>query len=142
MTSTAQLVDNTKGRNMNYIHLNKNWITRRISKNFINSYWSFINLINFSHQSFRILQKNWRLYIKRKNICHQQRQSNIANLACFNAITTLYLVRNIIWRTKYSMEALYHCAKIAQSLQCNMRPLFALGLFCFHLRLNVFNLSA
>ena len=40
------------------------------------------------------------------------------------------------------MEALYQCAKIAQSLQRNMLPLFALGLFCFHLHLNVFNLPA
>ena len=40
------------------------------------------------------------------------------------------------------MEALYQCAKIAQSLQCNIRPLFALGLLCFYSNLNVFNLSA
>ena len=40
------------------------------------------------------------------------------------------------------MEALYQSAKIAQSLQRNIRPLFALGLFCFYSSLNVFNLSA
>ena len=40
------------------------------------------------------------------------------------------------------MEALYQCAKIAQSLQRNIRPLFTLGLLCFYLSLNVFNLSA
>ena len=34
-------------------------------------------------------------------------------------------------RTEYSMKALYHCAKIAQSLQHNIRPLFALRLLCF-----------
>ena len=40
------------------------------------------------------------------------------------------------------MEALYRCAKIAQSLQRNLRPLFALGLLCFYPSLNVFNLLA
>ena len=40
------------------------------------------------------------------------------------------------------MEALYKCAKIAQSLQRNIKPLFALGLLCFYSSLNVFNLSA
>ena len=40
------------------------------------------------------------------------------------------------------MEALYQCAKIAQSLQRNIRPLIALGLLYFYLSLNVFNLSA
>ena len=40
------------------------------------------------------------------------------------------------------MEALSQCAKIAESLQRNMRPLFALGLLCFYSSLNVFNLSA
>ena len=40
------------------------------------------------------------------------------------------------------MEALYQCAKIAQSLQNNIRPLFALGLLWFYSNLNVFNLSA
>ena len=43
--------------------------------------------------------------------------------------------------TEY-LKALYQCAKIAQSLQCNIRPLFALGLLCFYSNLNVFNLSA
>ena len=65
-----------------------------------------------------------------------------AKLAYFNVIITLPLVRNVIRRTKYSMVALYQCAKIAQSLQCNIRPLFALGLLCFYSNLNVFNLSA
>ena len=40
------------------------------------------------------------------------------------------------------MEALYQCAKIAQSLQRKIRPLFALGLLRFYSSLNVFNLSA
>ena len=40
------------------------------------------------------------------------------------------------------MKALYQCAKIAQSLQRNIRPLLALGLLCFYPSLNVFNLSA
>ena len=35
-------------------------------------YLAFINLINFSHQNCVILQQNW-LYIKWKNIFHQQR---------------------------------------------------------------------
>ena len=37
-------------------------------------------------------------------------------------------MRNVIWRTKYSLEALYQRANIAQSLQRNIRPLFASGL--------------
>ena len=40
------------------------------------------------------------------------------------------------------MEPLYQCAKIAQNFQRNIRPLFALKLLCFYLRLNVFKLSA
>ena len=41
------------------------------------------------------------------------------------------------------MKAFYQCAKITQSLQHNMRPLFALGFIVFFFkRLNVFNLSA
>ena len=40
------------------------------------------------------------------------------------------------------MEALYQCAKIAQSLQHNIRGLFVLGLFCFYSSLDVFNLPA
>ena len=40
------------------------------------------------------------------------------------------------------MEALYQCAKIAQNLQRNIRPIFPLGLLCFYSCLNVFNLSA
>ena len=40
------------------------------------------------------------------------------------------------------METLYQCAKIAQSLQRTIRPLFALALLCFYSSLNVFNLSA
>ena len=40
------------------------------------------------------------------------------------------------------MKALYRCAKIAQSLQRNLRPLFALGLLSFYPSLNVFNLLA
>ena len=53
-------------------------------------------------------------------------------------------MRNVIWRTikKYSIEALYQCAKIAQSLQRIIRPLFALGSLCFYASLNVFNLPA
>ena len=42
--------------------------------------------------------------------------------------------RNIIW-AEYSMEALYQCAKIGQSLQQKIRLLFALGLFPFYLKL-------
>ena len=30
------------------------------------------------------------------------------------------------------MKAIYECAKIAQSLQPNIRTLFALGLLCFY----------
>ena len=40
------------------------------------------------------------------------------------------------------MEALHRCAKIAQIIQRNMIPLFALGLLCFYSSLNVFDLSA
>ena len=40
------------------------------------------------------------------------------------------------------MEALYQCAKIAQSLQRNITPLFAFGLLCIYSSLNVFNFSA
>ena len=40
------------------------------------------------------------------------------------------------------MEALYKYAKIAQSLQRNIKPLFTLSLLCFYSSLNVFNLSA
>ena len=130
MASTAQQINNTmQDAYISFI------------KSFINFYLSFINLINFSHQNCLILQQNW-LYIKRKNIFHQQRLWDTGNLACFNAFTTLSLVRNVIWRTEHSMEALYKCAKIAQSLQRNIKPLFALGLLCFYSSLNVFNLSA
>ena len=38
---------------------------------------------------------------------------------------------NVISRAEYSMKALYQCAKIAQSLQHSIKPLFALGLLCF-----------
>ena len=51
-------------------------------------------------------------------------------------------MRNVIWRTEYSVIAIYQCAKIAQSLQHNIRPLLVLGLLCFYSGLNVFNLSA
>ena len=47
-----------------------------------------------------------------------------------------------MWRKKYSTWALYQCAKIAESLQRNIRPLFALDLLYFYSSLNVFNLSA
>ena len=40
------------------------------------------------------------------------------------------------------MEALYQCAKIAQSLQRNITPLFAFGLLYIYSSLNVFNFSA
>ena len=36
------------------------------------------------------------------------------------------------------MKALYECAKITQSLQHNIRPLFALGLLCFHSKLRMY----
>ena len=104
-------------------------------------YLSFINLINFSHQNGLFLQQNW-LCIKRKNIFHQQRPSNNAYLAWLIVITTLSLVRNVIWREKYSIEASCQCAKIAQSFQRNIRSLFPLGFLCFYSSLNVFNLSA
>ena len=39
-------------------------------------------------------------------------------------------------------NALYQCAKIAQSLKRNIRPLFALSVLCFYSNVNVFNLSA
>ena len=39
------------------------------------------------------------------------------------------------------MKVLYKCAKISQSLQHNIRPLFALGLLYFYSKVNVFNLS-
>ena len=44
----------------------------------------------------------------------------------------LYEEQNIQWKHTYQ------CAKIAQSLQRNTRPLFALGLLCFYSSLNVF----
>ena len=121
-----------------------NWIKRRIYF-FHQKFYQFLFIFHqfniFFHQNCLILQQNW-LYIKRKNIFHQQRLWDTGNLACFNAFTTLSLVRNVIWRTEHSMEALYKCAKIAQSLQRKIRPLFALGLLCFYSSLNVFNLSA
>ena len=40
------------------------------------------------------------------------------------------------------MEALYQCAKVAQSLQRDIRPLFPLGLLRFYSSLKVFNLTA
>ena len=40
------------------------------------------------------------------------------------------------------MKALPQYAKIAQSLQRSIRPLFALGLLYFYSSLNIFNLSA
>ena len=40
------------------------------------------------------------------------------------------------------MKAIYQSAKIAQSLQRNIRLLFVLGLLCFYSSLNVLNLSA
>ena len=40
------------------------------------------------------------------------------------------------------MEALYQWAKIVQSLQRSITPLFALCLLCCYSSLNVFNLSA
>ena len=39
------------------------------------------------------------------------------------------------------MKVLFKCAKISQSLQHNIRPLFALGLLYFYSKVNVFNLS-
>ena len=58
-------------------------------------------------------------------------------LACFIAITTLFFLNKWKWETlyeeqEYSMEALHQCVKIAQSLQHNIKPLFALGLLCFY----------
>ena len=42
----------------------------------------------------------------------------------------------------FNGSILYQCAKIAQSLQQNIRPLFVLGLLCFYSSLNVSNVSA
>ena len=41
-------------------------------------------------------------------------------------------VTNVIWRTDYSVKEIYQCAKIAESLQLNIRPLFSLSLLCFY----------
>ena len=57
------------------------------------------------------------------------------NLACF--ITTLSFRINWKWEMLYeeqNMKALDQCAKIAQSLQHNIRPSFALVLLCFYLK--------
>ena len=40
------------------------------------------------------------------------------------------------------MKALYKCAKIAQSLQHNIRPFFTLDLLYFSSKVSVFNLLA
>ena len=51
-------------------------------------------------------------------------------------------VRNVIWRTKYLMKALYQCTKIGQSFQHN-KNIICSGLIRFLFKsLNVFNFSA
>ena len=81
------------------------WIRKPIYisfiKNFTKFYLCFINVINIFNQNCLILQQNW-LYIKRKNICHQQRKQKNVNLACFIAITTLSFLSN--WSEKYYMK--------------------------------------
>ena len=79
---------------------------------FIKSFYlSFNNLKNFCHQNYLILQQN-SLCIKRKNIFHQQQARNNASLTCFNAFILLSLVRNVIWRTKCSMEDYINVLKL------------------------------
>ena len=51
-------------------------------------------------------------------------------------------MRNVIRRTKYSMEALYQCAKNAQSLTTQHKTIIRFGLIVFNSGLNIFNLSA
>ena len=114
-------------------------------ESFIKFYLCFINAINIFNQNCLSLQQKWP-YINKKNICHQQWQQSDVHLACFTAITTLSFLNNWKWEmlfeeqnimkeyseyTEY-LKALYQCAKIAQSLQCNIRPLFGLGLLCFY----------
>ena len=77
MASTAQQVDQTKRRDMNYV----SYIEKRrifFIKNFIKFYLYFINVINIFNQNYLILQQNWR-YNKRKNLCQQQWQQNKVN---------------------------------------------------------------
>ena len=50
------------------------------------------------------LIKAKKLYIKRKNLCHQQWQQNNANLACFIAITTLSFLNNWKWEMLYEEQ--------------------------------------
>ena len=113
-----------------------NWI-RRISfiKKFIKFYSYFINVINLFNQSCLILQQNW-LYIKRKNLCHQQWQQNNVKLACFIAITTLSFLNNWKWKMLYEEQNIRwkHYINVLKllSLQHNIRPLFALGLLCYY----------
>ena len=44
----------------------------------------------------------------------------------------LFEEQNIQWKH------LYNCAKIAQSLHHNIRPLFALGLLCFYSNVRIY----
>ena len=100
---------------------------------------SFINLINFSHQDCLILQQNW-VYIKRKNIFHQQRSKNNANLVCFNALPyweMLYEEQNIQW--KHYINVL----KLLTKFTTQHKTIICFELIVFLLKSeDVFNLSA
>ena len=86
-----------------------NWIAKRIYF-FHQKFYQILFIFHQFNEFFHclILHQNW-LYIKRKKICHKLRQKNNVNLVFFIAITKLSLVRNVIWRTEYSMRAIYQC---------------------------------
>ena len=107
-------------------------------KNFIEFDLIFINLIIFFHHNCLISQQNW-LYIKIKNLCHQQWQQSNENLACFIDIITFSFLNNwnieMLFEKQYALKALYQCAKIFQSLQYNIRPLnYSLRTYCAFIR--------
>ena len=68
-------------------------------ENFIKLYLIFINLIHSFHHNCLISQQNW-LYIKRKNLCHQEWQQSNENLACFIDI----IVFDINWNWEMVYE--------------------------------------
>ena len=74
-----------------------------LSSNFITFFLCFIDVINFFNQNCLILQQNW-LYIKSKNLCHQQWQQNNVNLACFITITTRSFLKNWRWKMLYEEQ--------------------------------------
>ena len=106
----------------------------------------FISLINFLNQNCVTLQKNW-LYIKRKNLCHQQWQENNINLACFIAITILSFLNNWKWEMLYEKQNIQwkYCINVLKLLRFYIQRKtiirFGLTVFLFK-RLNVFNLSS